>query len=130
MPLRPQPWLHPLLIAGGMLCLILAILGVFLPLLPTTPFLLLAAACFARSSERLHAWMLRHPRFGPLLDDWETHRAIRPAAKRAATVAILASATLTLALTRMPRVSKAALAASLAGILAFIWTRPDGDRKP
>ncbi|HCZ33955.1 MAG TPA: DUF454 domain-containing protein [Holophagaceae bacterium] len=125
----PRPWLHPLLLAAGLLCLVLAVLGLFLPLLPATPFLLLAAACFARSSERLHAWMLRHRRFGPLLNDWETQRAIRPAAKRSATAAILASATLTLAFTRMPRISQVALGLSLAGVLAFIWTRPDGTRQ-
>ncbi|MDP1832575.1 MAG: YbaN family protein [Geothrix sp.] len=124
---RPfRPWLRPILVTAGLLCLILAVLGVFLPLLPATPFLLLAAACFARSSERLHAWMLRHPRFGPILGDWESQGAIRPGAKRAATVAILISAALTLALTHMPRVSQAAMAASLVGVLAFIWTRPDG----
>jgi hypothetical protein len=125
----PRPWLHPLLLAAGLLCLVLAVLGLFLPLLPATPFLLLAAACFARSSERLHAWMLRHRRFGPLLNDWETQRAIRPAAKRSATAAILASAALTLAFTRMPRISQVALGLSLAGVLAFIWTRPDGTRQ-
>ena len=128
-PPPPRPWLRPLLIAAGLLCLVLAVLGLFLPLLPATPFLLLAAACFARSSERLHAWMLRHRRFGPLLNDWETQRAIRPSAKRSATAAILASAALTLALTRMPKVSQAALGLSLAGVLAFIWTRPDGTRQ-
>jgi len=125
----PRPWLHPLLLAAGLLCLVLAVLGLFLPLLPATPFLLLAAACFARSSERLHAWMLRHRRFGPLLNDWETQRAIRPVAKRSATAAILASAALTLAFTRMPRISQVALGLSLAGVLAFIWTRPDGTRQ-
>jgi uncharacterized membrane protein YbaN (DUF454 family) len=125
-PLQHRRWLRPILIAGGLLCLVLAVLGVLLPLLPATPFLLLAAACFARSSERLHLWMLRHPRFGPILEAWETQGAIRPSAKRAATVAILASAALTLVLTRMPRISRAAVAATLTGVLSFSWTRPDG----
>lgn len=125
----PRPWTRPLLAAVGLLCLGLAALGLFLPLLPATPFLLLAAACFARSSERLHGWMLRHRHFGPLLRDWETHRAIRPGAKRAATAAILASAALTYALAPLPGFSRLALALCLTGVLAFIWTRPDGPRR-
>ena len=55
------------LITVGLACTGLAILGIFLPLLPTVPLLLLAAACFARSSERFHAWLLQHPRLGPMI---------------------------------------------------------------
>lgn len=124
----PRSWLRPLFVAGGLLCLGLAVLGLFLPLLPATPFLLLAAACFARSSERLHTWMLRHRHFGSLLRDWEAHRAIRPSAKRTATVAILASAALTYAMARLPWSGRLAMGLCLAGVLAFIWTRPDGGR--
>jgi len=58
------------LTAAGLLCTALAVLGIFLPLLPTVPFLLLAAACFARSSERFHGWLLGHPQFGPLIRDY------------------------------------------------------------
>ena len=55
------------LITVGLACTGLAILGIFLPLLPTVPLLLLAAACFARSSERFHSWLLQHPRLGPMI---------------------------------------------------------------
>jgi len=55
------------LITIGLACTGLAILGIFLPLLPTVPLLLLAAACFARSSERFHGWLLQHPRLGPMI---------------------------------------------------------------
>lgn len=129
-PIRHGHGMRALFLALGLLFLALAILGVFLPLLPTTPFLLLAAACFARSSERLHGWMLRHSRFGPLLRDWAAHGAIRPSTKRTATVAILLSIALSFALTRMPMLSKGAVLLVLAGVLTFIWTRPDGEPVP
>ena len=60
----------------GFLALALAVLGVALPLLPTTPFLLVAAFAFARSSDRLHTWLLTHQTFGPIIDDWRKHGAI------------------------------------------------------
>ena len=55
------------LITVGLACTGLAILGIFLPLLPTVPLLLLAAACFARSSERFHGWLLQHPHLVPMI---------------------------------------------------------------
>lgn len=60
----------------GLTSLALGALGVFLPLLPTTPFVLLAAFAFANSSERLHQWLLDHNIFGPLIEDWRRYGAI------------------------------------------------------
>ncbi len=60
----------------GFVFVVLGAIGVLLPLLPTTPFLILAAACFARSSEKWHAWLLRNRIFGPMVKDWETKRCI------------------------------------------------------
>jgi len=59
--------LRMLLTAAGLTCTGLGVLGIFLPLLPTVPLLLLAAACFARGSERFHNWLLDHPHLGPLI---------------------------------------------------------------
>ncbi len=60
-------WLRGLLIAAGISCTALGVIGIFVPLLPTVPLLLLASACFARSSERFHNWLLEHPQLGPML---------------------------------------------------------------
>jgi len=69
----------------------LATAGVFLPLLPATPFLLLAAACFVRSSDRLHRWLLSHRWFGPYIRNYREHRAITPRAKVAIILLLWAS---------------------------------------
>lgn len=70
-----------LLLAAGSLALLLGLLGIFLPVLPTTPFVLLAAACFARSSERLHRHLLAQRHLGPIIQEWEAHRAMPPGVK-------------------------------------------------
>lgn len=120
--------MRPLLVLTGVMSLILALLGVVLPLLPTTPFLLLSAACFARSSKRLHGWLLAHPRLGPFISDWELGGAIRPAAKRTATLLILISGGLSLFLVKAPAWAQAAMALTFLGVLTFIWSRPSTPR--
>jgi hypothetical protein len=112
------------LVLGG-LFLALGLLGVVLPVLPTTPFLLLAAGCFAKSSPRLHRWLVDHPTFGPPIRNWEENGAISRRAKRLAVGSMItvfgASALLGLALPWL----------ALQGVLivmgcAFVLTRPDG----
>ena len=60
----------------GWFSLITGIIGIFLPLLPTTPLVLLAAWCFSRSSERFHTWLLEHKFFGPIVNDWQSSDGI------------------------------------------------------
>lgn len=74
--LHASPVVRTLLLACGFLAVGLGVAGIFLPVLPTTPFMLLAAACFARSSPRFHRWLLAHRTFGPIVGEWERHRAI------------------------------------------------------
>lgn len=64
------------LIGTGWACVFLGTLGIFLPLLPTTVFLLIAAWCFARSSEKFHLWLTNHPRLGPFLAAWNSATGI------------------------------------------------------
>ncbi|ART81345.1 hypothetical protein CBP31_00770 [Oceanisphaera profunda] len=68
----------------GWLALVLGIIGAFLPVMPTTPFILLAAFLFSKSSPRIHYWLVNHPWFGPLIHDWQTHRGIRGPIRRRA----------------------------------------------
>lgn len=82
-PPRPT-WQRLLWGAAGALALATGIVGVFLPLLPTTPFVLLAAFCFSRGSTRCERWLLQHPRFGPMVRDWRRNHAIPLRAKQLA----------------------------------------------
>lgn len=70
-----QPW-RALLLAAGCLAVVLGVLGIFLPLLPTVPFLLLAAACFSRSSQKLQRWLFNHRYLGPYLSNYLLHKGI------------------------------------------------------
>ncbi|MCR9219603.1 MAG: YbaN family protein [Alphaproteobacteria bacterium] len=81
---RPPAAVRAVLLAFGLLCTGLGVVGVILPGLPGTVFLILAAWAFARSNERLDAWLQSHPRFGPVLRAWRRDRSIPRRAKRAA----------------------------------------------
>lgn len=77
------------LIGGLSLCL--GFIGIFLPVLPTTPFVLLASACFMRGSPRFHLWLHQHPTFGPIIDNWHQHRAVTKKVKLRGSIAMLLS---------------------------------------
>jgi hypothetical protein len=115
-------------LVSGLVALALGLLGIVLPLLPTTPFLLLAAFCFARSSPALHDWIIQHPRLGPPIRDWRNHGAISGRAKIAA-VAMLAFALVTGILADLgPRVL-AVQGVILLLVGAFLLTRPAPPRE-
>lgn len=78
-----------LLWLAGSVSLLLGLIGVLLPGLPTTPFVLLAAACYAKASPRLHAALLQHRLTGPLLRDWEKHRSLTRRTKTIAVVSMV-----------------------------------------
>jgi uncharacterized protein len=78
-------------LALGFVCVGLGVLGAFLPVLPTTSFLLVALWAFSRSSRRFHDWLYLHPRFGPRLQEWKEHGTIPVKAKVMALSSMLAS---------------------------------------
>ncbi len=78
-----------LLVVAGFISLALAVAGAILPGLPTTPFVLLAAACFAKSSPRMHAWLLANRWLGPMVRDWEATRSLPLKVKWLATTMML-----------------------------------------
>lgn len=88
---RPR-WQRVMWLVAGVLALGTGIVGIVLPLLPTTPFVLLAAFCFARGCQRCELWMLQHRRFGPLLRDWQESHAVPLLAKQLAWAMMLVSA--------------------------------------
>ena len=111
-------------IAGAVLFAI-GVVGAFLPILPTVVFMLAAAFCFARGSERLHRWLMNHPQFGPPIHDWNRNGAIRRPAKRMAMAAIGLSFALAVGI-GLPVWALAAQALALGGVSVFILTRPEG----
>jgi uncharacterized membrane protein YbaN (DUF454 family) len=110
-------------ILTGLVSLALGTLGVFLPLLPTTPFILVSAFAFAKSSDRLHQWLVDHDVFGPLIANWREHGAISRKTKIvsiASMVAILAISTLLAVQTYIIVIQAVVLSCSAT----FILTRP------
>lgn len=74
---------------GGSVALVLGVIGIFLPGLPTTPFVLVAAACFAKASPRVHQWMLQHRLLGPVLRNWEEDRSLTRRTKCVAIISMV-----------------------------------------
>jgi len=108
----------------GLISVFLGAIGIFLPLLPTVPFMLLAAFCFARSSERLHNWLISHPAFGPPILNWQTRGAISLKGKRLATLSIV----FVFAISLFSGLGVSILAIQafvLCCVLLFLWTRPN-----
>jgi len=113
-----------LLIAAGSLCVVLGLLGIFLPLLPTTPFMLLAAACFARSSRRFHGWLLANPTFGPLIREWEKHRSIPRRTKLTAIALMSLTMATSIVFFVEPRWLQVLLAAVGVGLAIWMYRIP------
>ncbi|QDU67511.1 YbaN family protein [Engelhardtia mirabilis] len=117
---------RPLMAALGLTFAAIGAVGVVVPLLPTTPFLLLAAWCFSNSSPRLHNWLLASPVLGQLLADWGAYGAIRLRAKWVSTAVLLGFIAWPIAGGRVPLNLLPFVGLTVAAVLTFIWTRPSG----
>lgn len=108
----------------GCLCLVLGFVGIFLPILPTTPFAILAAYFFSKGSTRLHNWLLETKHLGPLIKDWERSGAIGVKAKILATTMMSLLFVFSLIYVKVSLIIKISISIIGILVLAFIWTRP------
>lgn len=119
--------LRLLLATLGGLFVALGVVGLFLPVVPTTPLLLLAAACFARSSTRIYRWLLDHRQLGPPIREWRQHRSIPYRAKRNAVLLIAASFTVSIVWFMPHWPARVAMGATGLLLGLWIWRRPSRD---
>ena len=119
----PARWL---LLGLAGLCVLLGVVGLFLPVMPTVPFLIVAAWCASRSSPRLHRWLMNHPRFGRQLRDWNEHGVVPRKAKWITSVAMAGSSISMLVVAPghwLPAVG--GIIAGMAIVLVWLWRRPE-----
>nr|WP_090331483.1 YbaN family protein [Nitrosomonas sp. Nm51] len=119
--LHHSPIIRSLYLGAGCVALMLGGLGVILPVLPTTPFVLLAAACFARGSERFHTRLMTNRYTGPIILQWRLHRSIPRKAKRLAY--IMTALSFSVSILIVPEIWQKIMLATIACILAFCLSR-------
>lgn len=115
-------WRWPLLVAGWVF-VGLGIIGAFLPVMPTTIFMIAALACFAKASPRFEQWLLAHPRFGPPLRAWREEGAISTRAKRIAVISMAVS-WIIVVVTSHGVLIALVVGAVLIAVATYVWTRP------
>jgi uncharacterized membrane protein YbaN (DUF454 family) len=112
------------LLVLGSFALVLAVIGLIMPLVPAMPFFIVAAACFARAHRPMHDWLLRQPWLGPALHDWHRHRALPFSTKVALVLATTCSFAVSILLLPLPGWLKWTIAAVALGIVALLWRIP------
>jgi uncharacterized membrane protein YbaN (DUF454 family) len=130
--MAPNPMIQPsrriLLLALGWFFVGVGAIGLFLPVLPTTPFLLISLWAFSQSSERFHDWLYNHKVFGPPLQNWSKHGVIPLRAKLVAVGTMAVSATLVITFSSVPWYGLVAMLALMGFGAGFVLTRPSKPR--
>ena len=124
LPPAPVRWL---LYALAVACIVLAVIGVLVPGMPSTVFVILAAWAAARSSPVLHARLMRNPVFGPVLQEWQRGGYVSRRSKWSASVAMAACAVVVLSTVRQVWIASLAIGC-MDGVLAWLWCRPEPPR--
>ena len=122
-PALPLP-IRWLLLAFAVVCVVLGVIGIVVPGMPTTIFLILAAGAAARSSPRLHAWLLANRVFGPMLTHWYRDRSVSRRAKWSAT-ATMALCSVIVGWFASPRWVAGLAITCMACVLVWLWMRPE-----
>lgn len=116
-------WLFLLL---GIVFFILGIIGLLLPVMPTAPFILLSAACWARGSKRFYLWLINHKYFGKFIRDWEERHAVPRYAKWLACIMMTLSGTMLFYQLPAEKIWMAwGVAAVFTGVGIYLWRLPD-----
>lgn len=122
---RRDRLLRPVYFVLGLVCLALGVIGAFVPLMPSTIFLILAAWAFARSSTRLEVWLMQHRQFGPVLQAWQRERAIPRRAKLMACLGMTLGLLLFFLSVHPEPWLLALVALLLLGCAAYVVSRPE-----
>lgn len=115
---------NSVLLLIGHFFLLLGIVGAILPVLPTTPFLLLAAYFYSKSSNRLHSWILNHKYLGPSINDWEKYGVIGIRSKIFATIMLGMVIIFKMPSLKVALELRVTLITILILVVVFIWSRP------
>jgi uncharacterized membrane protein YbaN (DUF454 family) len=126
--LHSSPLVRALLVAGGIVCIALGAAGLVLPVLPTTPFMLLAAFCFARASPALHRRLVESRHFGPTIVEWERHRSLPWRTKLVAIALMVTTLALSIVFFVRPLALKLLLAGVGVGLAIWLYRIPSRDR--
>ena len=127
-PVVQRSWLRPVFFVLGVFFLVLGVVGAFLPILPTTGPLLLAAYFLARSSDRIHTWLITHPRFGKLILDFQEGRGLPLRTKITAVIAMTAAFSFSIGWVLTHPALRIGVAAIGVWAIWYVVSRPTSDR--